>query len=83
MDDRRDSRAAGEALALPGRLSRVLLGPVSDAEMRAASVLSAATMALFIGARFLGPRGAWLRVAVTAAYIMALLGFIVWQVFSQ
>lgn len=56
-----------------------LLTPVSAEEIKGAQVLSALTMAGFLGAGFFGAWANQFRLALTIIYIVALAGFLIWH----
>jgi len=60
----------------------VLLAPVSAEEMRAATVLSAVTMAVLVGGGIFGRHAFAVRVAFAVLYIGALLAFIARHMFA-
>lgn len=60
----------------------MLLAPVSVEEMRAASALSAVTMAVLVGGRLFGRYAMPVRIVFAGFYIAALIALLVWHLVS-
>ena len=56
----------------------MLLDQVTEPQIRAVQMMTAATMAAFVGAAFAGKWAARIRMAAAILYIAAALGFVVW-----
>ena len=55
----------------------MILDQVSASQMRAGQILTGATMAGFIGARLFRGHTRNIRLAITALYIVAVVGFVI------